>query len=204
MSALGRGAPRCLAGRGAFPADDRAEVHEASTPDVLSGGPPWSGLYGPVLWLILFIHLAARSWKECTERIFSGCPFGDTATRVSGPWLVAEIERCLGVKVLPTGSTGSSATQSPATASGTHQSNLGIAQGNKLPCVPRGRLEPFAGLRPVLFNMAHLSRLASVPTYHSRLVRPTRATRCAPAGRAHAGAGEPAAAGPALQRARAP
>ena len=24
------------------------------TPDVLSGGPSWSGLYGPVLWLIFF------------------------------------------------------------------------------------------------------------------------------------------------------
>ena len=60
----------------------------ASTPDVVSGGPPWSGLYGPVLWLILFINLAARSWKECSEGIFSGCPYGDTTTRVSGPWLV--------------------------------------------------------------------------------------------------------------------
>ena len=30
-----------------------------------------------------------RSWKECSERIFSGCPYGDTTTRVSGPWLVA-------------------------------------------------------------------------------------------------------------------
>ena len=42
----------------------KRSIHEASTPDVLSGGPPWSGLYGPVLWLILFINLAARSWKE--------------------------------------------------------------------------------------------------------------------------------------------
>ena len=33
-----------------------------------------------------------RSWKECSERIFSGRPYGDTATRVSGPWLVAGIE----------------------------------------------------------------------------------------------------------------
>ena len=62
----------------------------ASTPDVVSGGPPWSGLYGPVLWLILFINLAARSWKECSERIFSGCPYGDTTTRVSGPWSTTE------------------------------------------------------------------------------------------------------------------
>ena len=59
---------------------------------VLSEGPSWSGLYGPVLWLILFINLAARSWKEYSERIFSGCPYGDTTTRVSGPWLVAGIE----------------------------------------------------------------------------------------------------------------
>ena len=44
-----------------------------------------------MLWLILFINLAARSWKECSERIFSGCPYGDTTTRVSGPWLVAGI-----------------------------------------------------------------------------------------------------------------
>ena len=52
-----------------------------------------------MLWLILFINLAARSWKECSERIFSGCPYGDTTTRVSGPWLVAGIEwsaRCSG------------------------------------------------------------------------------------------------------------
>ena len=42
------------------------------TPDVLSGGPPWSGLYGPVLWLISFINfLAARSWKEYSERTLS-------------------------------------------------------------------------------------------------------------------------------------
>ena len=40
----------------------------------------------------LVINLAARSWKECSETIFSGCPYGDTATRVSGPWLVAGIE----------------------------------------------------------------------------------------------------------------
>ena len=41
----------------------------------------------------LVINLAARSWKECSERIFSGAPtYGDTATRVSGPWLVAGIE----------------------------------------------------------------------------------------------------------------
>ena len=69
----------------------KRSIHEASTPDVLSGGPPWSGLYGPVLWLILFINLAARSWKECSERIFSGCPYGDTTTRVSDPLLVAGI-----------------------------------------------------------------------------------------------------------------
>ena len=30
------------------------ELHEVSTPDVLSGGPSWSGLYGPVSWLIFF------------------------------------------------------------------------------------------------------------------------------------------------------
>ena len=30
------------------------------------------------------INLAARSGKECPERIFSGCPYGDTTTRVSG------------------------------------------------------------------------------------------------------------------------
>ena len=38
-------------------------IHEAST---LTS---WSGLYGPVLWLILFINLAARSWKECSENL---------------------------------------------------------------------------------------------------------------------------------------
>ena len=43
-------------------------------PDVLSEGPPWSGLYGPVLRLI-FINLTARSRKEYSERIFSGCPY---------------------------------------------------------------------------------------------------------------------------------
>ena len=31
---------------------------------------PWSGLYGPVLWLIFF-NLAALSWKEYSERTFS-------------------------------------------------------------------------------------------------------------------------------------
>ena len=28
----------------------KKNLHEASTPDVLSGGPTWSGLYGPVSW----------------------------------------------------------------------------------------------------------------------------------------------------------
>ena len=37
----------------------------------------------------LFFSLAARSWKEYSERIFSGCPYGDTTTRVSHPWLLA-------------------------------------------------------------------------------------------------------------------
>eukprot|EP00964_Phaeocystis_antarctica_P019127 scaffold10551_cov69-Phaeocystis_antarctica.AAC.4 len=50
----------------------RRSLHEVSTPDVLSGRPPWSGLYGPVLWLIFFSS-AARSWKEYSGRIFSGC-----------------------------------------------------------------------------------------------------------------------------------
>ena len=27
---------------------------------------------------------------EYSERIFSGCPYGDTTTRVSNPWLVAD------------------------------------------------------------------------------------------------------------------
>ena len=48
-----------------------SSLHEGSTPDVLSGGPSRSGLYGPVLWLILFVNLAARSWKEYSERILS-------------------------------------------------------------------------------------------------------------------------------------
>ena len=32
-----------------------------------------------------FFSLAARSWKEYSERVFSGCPYGDTTTRVSSP-----------------------------------------------------------------------------------------------------------------------
>ena len=48
--------------------EEKRSIHEASSCDFLSGGPPWSGLYGPVLWLILFINLAARSWKECSEK----------------------------------------------------------------------------------------------------------------------------------------
>ena len=32
-----------------------------------------------------FFSLAARSWKEYSERGFSGCPYGDTTTRVSSP-----------------------------------------------------------------------------------------------------------------------
>ena len=31
-----------------------------------------------------FFSLAARSWEEYSERSFSGCPYGDTTTRVSG------------------------------------------------------------------------------------------------------------------------
>ena len=54
---------------------------------------------GPVLWLILFINSAARSWKEYSERIFSGCPYRTTTRAISGPRLVAGIEwsaRCSG------------------------------------------------------------------------------------------------------------
>ena len=36
-----------------------------------------------VLWLIFF-SLPARSEKDYSERIFSGCPYGDTNTRISG------------------------------------------------------------------------------------------------------------------------
>ena len=66
----------------------RRSLHEASTPDVLSGGPTWSGLYGPVSWLIFF-SLSPTVLLGISERIFSGCPYGDTTTRVSNPWLVA-------------------------------------------------------------------------------------------------------------------
>ena len=54
-----------------------------------------SGLYGPVSWLIFFQFephdLVLRSKKPYSEieNFFSGCPYGDTTTRVSDPWLVA-------------------------------------------------------------------------------------------------------------------
>ena len=47
-------------------------LHEASTPDVLSGGPTWSGLYGPVSWLIFFQfepHGLVRSIQRESSRV---------------------------------------------------------------------------------------------------------------------------------------
>ena len=53
----------------------------------------WSGLYSPVLWLIFFssIVLQYQFGRMILERIvrelrnFSGCRYGDTTTRFSGP-----------------------------------------------------------------------------------------------------------------------
>ena len=50
----------------------RRSFHEASTPDVLSGGPTWSGLYGPVSWLIFFQfepHGLVRSIQRESSRV---------------------------------------------------------------------------------------------------------------------------------------
>ena len=50
----------------------RRSLHEASTPDVLSGGPSWSGLYGPVSWLIFFQfepHGLVRSIQRESSRV---------------------------------------------------------------------------------------------------------------------------------------
>ena len=50
-----------------------------------------SGRYGPVLMADLFFSLAARSWKEYSERSFSGCPYGLMEIRPPGflaAWLV--------------------------------------------------------------------------------------------------------------------
>ena len=43
------------------------------------------------LWQIFFFSLAARSWKEYSERSFSGCPYGLMEIRPPGflaAWLV--------------------------------------------------------------------------------------------------------------------
>ena len=55
-------------------------------PDVLSGGPSyWSGLYGPVSWLIFFQFEPHGLVRSVQREIFSGCPYGDTTTRISDP-----------------------------------------------------------------------------------------------------------------------
>ena len=64
----------------------KKNLHEASTPDVLSGGPSyWSGLYGPVSWLIFFQFEPHGLVRSVQREIFSGCPYGDTTTRISDP-----------------------------------------------------------------------------------------------------------------------
>ena len=55
-----------------FKRNGRRSLHEASTPDVLSGGPTWSGLYGPVSWLIFFQfepHGLVRSIQRESSRV---------------------------------------------------------------------------------------------------------------------------------------
>ena len=54
----------------------KKNLHEASTPDVLSGGPSyWSGLYGPVSWLIFFQFEPHGLVRSVQREIFSGCPY---------------------------------------------------------------------------------------------------------------------------------
>ena len=57
-----------LQGRG------RRSLHEASTTDSLSGGPSWSGLYGPVLWLIFFQCLSRTILEGIVRENLLGLP----------------------------------------------------------------------------------------------------------------------------------
>ena len=69
---------------------EEEELHEVSTPDVLSGGPSWSGLYGPVSWLIFF-SLSPTVLLGIVRENLLGLPLWRYDTRVSGPWLPQEM-----------------------------------------------------------------------------------------------------------------
>ena len=66
------GAPRSSHLSACASAGREEELHEVSTPDVLSGGPSWSGLYGPVSWLIFFQfepHGLVRIFQRESSRV---------------------------------------------------------------------------------------------------------------------------------------